>query len=177
VLIFLVIGIGLLGGAIYLAHDTRQFVATASIANGEVIDLIESRDSDDDPVYRPRVRFQTPDGVVREFTSTVGSNPAGFYVGEGVDVMYDPRQPSDARIDTLFQLWFAPMLLAVMGTVFTAFGVFALRAGKNLALEMPAQPPMETPSAEPPHKGQESAPASQPDSAARAPVVDRTERD
>lgn len=40
-----------------------------------------------------------------EFTGSVGSDPPGFDIGEGVTVLYDPANPKSARIDAFFQLW------------------------------------------------------------------------
>ena len=62
----------------------------------------------------PVVRFSTADA--REFihSSTTGSNPPGFTVGEAVVVLYDPVDPSRAVIPTFFQLWFGECFTALM---------------------------------------------------------------
>ncbi|MGH6932218.1 MAG: DUF3592 domain-containing protein [Dongiaceae bacterium] len=167
------IGAGLLGAAGYLTIDTRRFVAAAATAQGEVIDVIASQDSDDDVVYRPRVRFRTADGRDQEFTSTIGSKPAGFYVGEVIEVMYDPARPSDAHINSFFQLWFAPLVLGGMGTTFVILSLFGIFGGAQLRYEIPKPAP-----AEPPHSsaGSDTAQARS-ESADRGPVVDRLDRD
>ena len=136
--IFLLAGLGQLGGAAYLTYDTQRDLSVGVRADGEVIDLYESRDSDGDYTYRPHVRFTTREGEVLEFTSTMGSNPAAFDVGEPVAVIYDPASPRDARIDSFFQLWFAPLLLGFMGIVFTAVGCLAFQSGRRPA--EPAEP-------------------------------------
>ena len=127
--IFLLVGLGLLGGSAYLTYDTRRSLSVGVRADGKVIDLYESRDSDGDSTYRPHVRFTTREGEIVEFTSSTGSNPAAFNVGEPVVVIYDPASPRSARIDSFFQLWFAPLLTGVMGIVFTAVGCMAFRSG------------------------------------------------
>ncbi len=48
-----------------------------------------------------------------------------FDIGEAVAVLYDPSHPRDARIDSFFQLWFAPL---IPGLVFTAVGGGAIIA-------------------------------------------------
>lgn len=136
--IFLLVGLGLLGGSIYLTFDTRRALAEGTRVEGEVIELLRSRDSDGDVTYRPHVRFTTLAGDTLEFTSTMGSNPAAFDVGERVVVIYNPASPRDARIDSFFQLWFAPLLLGGMGIVFTAVGCLAFQAGRRPA--EPAEP-------------------------------------
>lgn len=120
--IFLLIGLGMLGGAIYLYFDVRHAIAVAAVADGRVIAIEESRDSDGDYTYYPRVRFHAGTGQQIEFTGDVGSNPSGFAVGEAVRVCYDPSNPDDARIDTFMQLWFMPLLLGGIGTLFSLMG-------------------------------------------------------
>ncbi len=143
--VFLVVGLGMLGGAGYLFVDTRHDVATGVSADGVVIDLIAERDSDGDNVYYPRVRFLTPAGEPVEFTGSVGSSPAAFDVGEPVAVLYNPSAPRDARIDSFFQLWFAPLILGFLGLVFTAVGggaiVAFVRSNNKASLPMSAPPP------------------------------------
>jgi hypothetical protein len=102
--IFLLVGLGMLGGAGYLLVDTRHDVATGVGAEGVVMDLIAEHDSDGDDVYYPRVRFVTPAGEPVEFTGSVGFSPPAFDIGEAVAVLYDPSDPRDARIDSFFQL-------------------------------------------------------------------------
>ena len=134
--VFLLTGLGMLGGAGYRLVDTRHAIATAARADGTVIDLIVSRDSDDGDVYYPRVRFVTPAGESVEFTGSFGSNPAGFDIGETVEVLYDAGNPNAARINTFFQLWFVPIMLTGMGLIFGAIG-----AGGFVAVFRPGSPP------------------------------------
>jgi hypothetical protein len=142
--IFLLVGLGMLGGAGYLFVDTRQDVARGAHADGIVIDLIAERDSDGDDVYYPRVRFLTPASEPMEFTGSVGSSPAAFDVGEAVAVLYNPTDPRDARIDSFFQLWFGPLVMGFLGLVFTAVGggavIAFVRSNARASAPIPAAP-------------------------------------
>lgn len=121
--IFLTVGLGLLSGGIYSFMSTREFLGNAVSADGVVIDLEERWDSDDSSyTYYPRVRFETETGQPYEFTGDVGSSPASFDVGEGVRVLFDPADPSSARIDSFMQLWFVSVILGGMGLVFSIVG-------------------------------------------------------
>lgn len=120
--IFLLIGLGQLGGATFLVVDTRSDIARADKADGTVIDLIGERDSDGDMMYYPRVRYVTRSGNPVEFTAAVGSSPPAFDIGEPVGVLYDPAEPEEARIDSFFQLWFAALVLGGIGLVFATIG-------------------------------------------------------
>lgn len=50
-------------------------------------------------LHFPVVRFTLPDGHEVETEVMSGSNPAPAHTGETVTVLYDPRQPTRARID------------------------------------------------------------------------------
>ena len=152
--LFLLAWLGMLGGAGYLYADTRRDIAVAASADGVVIDLIASRDSDGDVSYYPRVRFMTPAGEPVEFTGSVGSRPATFDIGEAVAVLYDPDDPRDARINSFFQLWFAPLILGFLGLVFTTVVgggavVGLVRSRNRPSASIAASPPTETVAARP----------------------------
>jgi hypothetical protein len=153
--IFLAIGLGLLGGGIYSFVSTRAFLDNAVSANGAVIDLEAHWDSSDSSyTYYPRVRFRTENGEVHEFTGDVGSNPAAFDVGEDVSVLFDPANPSVARIDSFTQLWFTSLILGGMGLVFSIFGgggIFVMARGerRETAPLSRSAPETNPPSAEP----------------------------
>ena len=124
--IFLLIGIGLLGGAVLSFVMTLQFIDRAVAADGVVIALEERWDSDDSAyTYYPRVAFETEDRRKFEFTSDTGSRPASFDIGDPVRVLFDPARPEAARIDSVLQLWLLPLILGGIGTVFSAFGLLA----------------------------------------------------
>jgi len=176
--IFLLIGLGLLGGAVLSFVTTWRFIDGAVAADGVVIAFEERWDSDDGAyTYYPRVTFETEDRRKFEFTSDTGSRPAAFDVGEPVRVLFDPAQPDAARIDSFLQLWLLPLILGGIGTVFSGFGLVATlsvarelagRAGKRSPASVeiapkPADPPAETPTV--------------PTPARRASVVDRDRRD
>jgi len=129
--VFLAAGLGLLAGSGYSFLHTRAAISGAIPADGTVVDLIASTDSDGDTMYYPRVRFRTGTGDVEEFVGGVGSKPAAFDVGEGVKVLYDPERPGDARIDTFFQLWFLPLLLGGMGIIFAGIGGAGIGVGRG----------------------------------------------
>ena len=125
--IFLLIGLGLLGGAVFSFVTTSKFIGKAVSADGVVVGLEERWDSDDnDYTYYPQVEFETEDHRTIAFTSDTGSRPAGFDVGEPVRVLFDPARPEAARIDSFFQLWLLPLVLGGMGTVFSAFGLLSI---------------------------------------------------
>ena len=132
--LFGVIGLGLLAGALALALNTRSFISTAKTAQGSVIELIEKRDSDGSVTYTPVVAFTADSGSNVNFTSSFSSNPASYDVGEAVEVLYSPDNPNEARIRGFGSLWLGPTILGGIGTVFAAIGfgiLIASRLGKK----------------------------------------------
>jgi hypothetical protein len=88
-----------------------------------------------------------------EFTGSVGSRPAAFDVGEAVAILYDPVNPRDARINSFFQLWFAPLILGFLGLVFTSIGggavVGLVRSRNRPSAAIAASPPIQAVAARP----------------------------
>lgn len=130
VLLFLLIGAGLLVGALAWQQKISRFVAQAHVADGEVVELVLRRDSDGDTLYAPRVRFVTARERTVEFTTDSASSPPSFHEGERVRVLYDPEQPGEAKIDSWFQLWGGVAILCFIGGIFTLVGGGVLLGGR-----------------------------------------------
>ncbi len=122
-ILFAVIGLGLLAGAIALTLNTRAFIATAKHAPGTVTELVPKRDKDDgSTTYTPVVMFEADSGASVSFASSFSSNPPSYVVGERVEVLYAPGNPNEARINGFGSLWFGSMILGGLGTVFSTIG-------------------------------------------------------
>ena len=124
----LVLGIGLLVTAGNLHSRTRQFVAKARTAPGIVVDLARSTSSDyrttgRQTTYAPVVEFTTDSGEKDTFTSSSSSYPPAFRKGESVEVLYDPANPYDARINTFGTLGLASVIVGGLGAVFSFLGL------------------------------------------------------
>ena len=113
------VGVGLLLGAAFWYQSVRSFVASASVAEGTVVDLVRSRNSNS---YAPVVHFATEDGQQIEFTSTNASRPPSYAQGDHVVVLYLPSEPQEASIKSFLSLWVGPLVLAVGGGVLFLIG-------------------------------------------------------
>lgn len=139
-------GLGMILGAVYFFSSTQSFVSQAATARGTVIDLEYYRSSSDSSgSYRPVVRFITAAGEEIVYHSTSGSNPPSYSAGEEVRIYYDPALPNEAKIDSFLDLWFAPTLLAGMGSIFGGIsgGIFLvgyLKARKKAFLKRQGRP-------------------------------------
>jgi hypothetical protein len=114
---FLVIGLAFITLAVLIVINTRKFIAGAEYAQGTVVQMIGDRDG-----YSPVVKFSTAEGREISFEQAGRSNPPGYSVGEGVQVLYQPKEPDNARIDSFQELWLLPMIFGGMGLVFASIG-------------------------------------------------------
>jgi hypothetical protein len=120
------VGVGMLLGSFFIYNNTSNFIAGASEAKGKVIALDRSRSNSgsgsSSTTYRPVVEFTSGTGKRIEFTSNVGSSPPSYRVGEPVTVLYNPADPSSARIKSFVQLWFGFLIVFLLGLVFAVVG-------------------------------------------------------
>jgi hypothetical protein len=129
----LIIGIvfGLVGAllfviGVFLFIRTRAFISSSQEVKGTVIRMLSSSGSEGGTVYAPVFKFTTIQGQVIEVEEKVYSSPPGFSVGEVVDMLYDPKNPGNARAKKWSSLYFVPLLLTGMGAIFGGIGVVLL---------------------------------------------------
>src|SRR5262245_30306993 len=128
------IGLLVLAGTVWMAIDTRAWLARSVEAEGSVVEMIRVVDRDTySSMFAPLVRFRTADGKSIEFQSTTQTNPPAYYAGQAVTVRYDPARPNSAAIAGLFSIWGATMILAVLGVMFTGFGILATMISRRMS--------------------------------------------
>ncbi len=116
--VFVAVGVAMLMGCAFLVVNTRHLEQTATRVSGQVVGLDSTGRT-----YHPVVEFRTPAGQRIRFTSSAGSNPPAFHPGETVTVLYESGKPWAAHILCFTDLWLGPVVLGVLGTVFTAIPV------------------------------------------------------
>lgn len=121
-LIFPAVGLVLLAVAVVVWVKTRRFIAESFRVSGTVVALAARRGHKGGTTYSPVVEFVTREGAVRQFTDPVSSRPAGYGVGQRVEVLYHWRDHDRARLASPFRLYFVPALLGLMGLLFTGIG-------------------------------------------------------
>ena len=130
--IFAVVGIILLGLGAWRYLSTEAFLASASVAEGEVIELVRKEATQRSSTsagrgtksitFAPLFRFRTADGEEVEVISSLGSNPPAHRPSDRVQVYYDPEDPYDARIDSFMDLHFLTLMFSGMGALFFLIG-------------------------------------------------------
>ncbi|GEM_PF-477236 len=71
------------------------------------------------------------DGVKHEVVSIVRTNLRVYRVGQQVAILYDPAQPSRARLDTFFDRRLLPTIFGAVGFVLATAGCAALVFGRR----------------------------------------------
>ncbi len=97
---------------LYLMISTLLFQANAVRVPGTVV-----ADQSWGGEHKPRVSFETLDGKAMEFASHPKTRNLMYNVGEKVTVLYDPADPSNAKISSFYELWLTPVILLAIGLI------------------------------------------------------------
>jgi uncharacterized protein DUF3592 len=132
--IFGLVGVVMLGVGMALAISTAAFQASAERTDGTVVALTERTSTSSSgrrsSAWYPTVEY-TVDGRRYSFDSSVGANPPAYAEGDTVPVAYDPADPSDAQIASVWSAYLAPMILGGLGIVFTPLGTVLFVMGRR----------------------------------------------
>ncbi len=120
-LIFALIGVGLFSVTASIFTASRQFVQTAARTDGEVVRMIP-KTSQGDTLYAPQVAFTAPNGEVITFVSGLSSSPPAHSTGDIVEVLYDPNNPTDARLSDLVTNYLGSTILFIFAFIFSLAG-------------------------------------------------------
>ena len=126
---FLVGGAAMGAGGIAIFNHMRTFAATATTCIGKLVayetlksdagDLTERRAANHYPV----VEFSDSNGTRRRFTASTGSNQKPYKLGAEVPVVYDPKDPDGADIESKLYQWMIPALVVGLGAASLAIGI------------------------------------------------------
>jgi hypothetical protein len=104
------------------------FINRAEATTGAITEvLLIHGDQDQSDTYRPVFTFKTADGFAHQVQSDVDSSPSNFQIGQRVNVVYSPKAPDDAKIDSIGQLWFFPLLFVGIGSAAVCCGLIGRR--------------------------------------------------
>lgn len=119
-------GAAALAGALGMIGSTRRFLKIAVSAPGQIVDFAtQSRtqaNGQTSESHSAVVAFRTEDGQEHRFESQTWSQLQPD-VGRRVSVLYDPKNPSEARRRSFFHFWIVPLFIGLMGLVFLAAGL------------------------------------------------------
>jgi hypothetical protein len=142
--IFPLVGAGLLVGAAFSFRNTQRFLGTAGRCVGEVVEYSEYDSTDSDGrrthMYTPLVRYTVDDRTI-EKPCSVSTNSRDYKLGQRVKVVYDPADPEKFSLDSPFQLYMAPGILAFIGAIFLIIGCVVVGAFAAPKTELVDTPP------------------------------------
>jgi Protein of unknown function (DUF3592) len=123
--VFLVV----LGG--HLALEEKQFLASAAVADGVVVEVVAHEEAVTAPkrsttwvvFYYPVVHFVAKDGQDMQFEADQGADKPEYDVGDSVRVLYDPTNPNAAQLQTWSSTWAVPIISTLVGLCVGALGV------------------------------------------------------
>ena len=125
-IVFSLVGLLLVAIGAFLLVRTKTFISTAQETKGTVIRMLSSSGSEGGTVYAPVFQFTTIQGQSIEVEEKVYSSPPQFSQGQVVDILYNPQDPSRARVKKWSSLYFVPLLLGGMGIAFGGIGIILL---------------------------------------------------
>jgi len=121
----LIFGVFLLYFSQKLFFETRHLTKSAVYTYGEVVDYTTSK-SDGTTYYHPVLTFNTLDGQTITHHAKSGSSAQKYAYGEKVELLYDPKAPSNARINGFFALWGGALIAGVIGTFQAGIAILLL---------------------------------------------------
>jgi len=124
--VFSIIGFILLTLAFIFGYRDYQFATTAIPVTGKVSRIETRQPSNGTPMYSPVITYVI-DGAPRDYASPVSSSGISHQIGEEVELLVDPNDPSTVTINSFFDRWFLVSLLGGLGLVFSVIGYIARR--------------------------------------------------
>ncbi|MBS1554770.1 MAG: DUF3592 domain-containing protein [Bacteroidetes bacterium] len=104
-LLVLFVGLALLFWSFYKFRQTEELLSVGKYARATVAELNEE-DSGDGTTFRPIFRYKNEvTGEMVEFQYEISSNPIVWKRGEEVSIVYDPANPTYAKVVSFWSLY------------------------------------------------------------------------
>lgn len=124
--IFIVVGIALLIGSIFLWKSSLEFTSNGIKTTGTIIDL-DVGDSDGGRAFYPIIVFNTlEDNSAVMFRSSYGSSSFSNDIGNSIDIIYPKDNPKSAVINSAFGLYGSGIFISGFGVLFLLAGIIPL---------------------------------------------------
>lgn len=113
--------------------NEQRFLQTASKAQAAVVEMVQ-RNGDHGSSYAPVYVFRDAAGKEQKVYSRCSSYPPAYQVGDKINVLYDPRSPRDAQIDSFFDMWGWMAIVGGIGLVYAVTGPVLLFFARRMKL-------------------------------------------
>ena len=119
---FLLLAFLIISFSIFDFLSTKDFISSAENATAKVTKLIENR-SNNGVSYTPVFKFRDNEGKVYSVHSNASSSSKLYEVNESVEILFNPKSPSEAKINSTYSLWGGSILVGSIGLIFLYLGV------------------------------------------------------
>jgi hypothetical protein len=132
-ILFLVGGLAAIALAVVFAQDSIRLAREGVSTDAKVLRVTHERGSQDNGMHHTAFVEYKVGGQAhtlrRSWSTSSGSvwTWPNYHQGEQLRVIYLPSDPARSSIDSAGELFFAPILLTVIGVVFSVFGVAMIR--------------------------------------------------
>ncbi|MBN2513793.1 MAG: DUF3592 domain-containing protein [Sedimentisphaerales bacterium] len=110
--------------AVLLAKYTR--FKNNAIETEAIITHYETRNSDAQTIYYPVFAFTDHIGQIHTVCSATGSNPPRNNIQDKILILYNPKNPAEARISSSGSLYAIPTVLGISGVINLVAGLIFL---------------------------------------------------
>lgn len=117
-IIVILVGSFLLIAGFKFLLETILFLKMARRANGTVV-----RHTTQSSMYHSVVTFQTQQNQTYTVTSKASSSSPLHKIGQQVTILYLPKRPADAKIQSFWEQWLIPLVFFVLGGALFIYGV------------------------------------------------------
>jgi hypothetical protein len=112
------LAIVLIGGGLFWAYKTYQFIKISIVTEGKIIDLDFRRRHDSPGCYYPIFQFTDKSSHSHVVHSSIGSSFYRNSIGRKVKIRYVDDNPQGAKLDSYIKLFFGPGALLITGGIF-----------------------------------------------------------
>lgn len=116
--------------SVYIFKNNIDFTQKAQISQGKVI-MVAVDKSGKSATYKPVVEFYDHKDNRIELVSLEGSNPPKYTVGDKVEILFNPEDPIDAKINSFSSIWGGVLIMAIIGIVFFVIGCISISKEKK----------------------------------------------
>ena len=103
-----------------------NWISSSIKTTGTIVGYMEHTGTDSTRSYAPIFTFRDERSKIKyEIVSSTGSNERPFEIGEAVEVLYDPDDPTDAIIDSFERKWLLVIFLIIMALITKYLGHMA----------------------------------------------------
>ena len=125
--LLIIIGLFLTGIGYITLHKNRRLAKIGIKTMAKVVNIIEQHGTDSEGYsttsYYPELEFADADKKTHRFQGNVGGGKRKFKIGQEVEILYDPGDPSKAQMKSFGAQWLMPVVLMGVGVMLVVGGV------------------------------------------------------